>query len=843
VLNGQALARGGEAAIYEVPHQPTLVAKVYHQPTPEHADKLAAMIAAPPTDPMAGKGHVSIAWPVDRLLEAATPRFLGYVMPRVDRVQPLIDFYNPGSRLQRCPLFHYGYLLRTARNLAAAVRAIHERGYVIGDLNESNILVNNMALVTLVDTDSFQVPGPRQVHRCPVGKPEYTPPELQGARFADFDRGPEHDAFALAILVFQLLMQGIHPFAGRYTGSGDPPGLSERIAAGHWPYARGRRVPFAPNPHAPPFDTLPPRIQELMRRCFEDGHARSALRPDAAAWHQALLESEKELARCPANPKQHVFNGFLHTCPWCAMARRQGRDLFPSPEDVEAGRVGSRPAPVKPPEVVQVALAPAPMSPQRTSRDTAVRAAVGSVTVAVPVASVPAASSPVAGRPTDLPAVAFPVAAVRPPAPAAVPARPADLEWPNPMPAAAARRQIPWPWVIGGSLGGLALLIIGVIGLVLSNRPKSVQETQSQPPTENLPRQVKPGASKVFAHGPCRFLSELPEFDVHKGEWPFRKGDCGNGKPIEVSGVRSPNGLGMHPPAAPGRASVKYRLEKEAALLKATVAINDTTTWCWSPATFTVLGDGKELWRSEAIAHNHARSQHFQVLVEGVDVLELRVEVVNGNQGVHAVWVEPRVLQKIDSPDPVATQKSEEKKELNPEPATAKDLDPKTLAVIRQAARTGNFSQTTMIGFPHHTVFQDVPMDGGLLIGFEIGIGKFLQNDVIHSIQPIFLTARGEVRGQVHGKPTDRMVTVKARKGYAVGSVTINAHLLIDGLRVTFMKVDGKYLDTDQSYQSPPIASLGDATSTLSSKAGLVIGICGRDGGACDALGLVVRGK
>src|SRR5580700_5064327 len=127
VINGQPLARGGEAAIYEVPDQPGLVAKVYYQPTAEHADKVAAMIAAPPTDPMAGRGHVSIAWPVDRLLEVATPRFLGFVMPRVDQVRPVLEFYNPASRLQMCPLFHFGYLLRTARNLAGAVRALHDR--------------------------------------------------------------------------------------------------------------------------------------------------------------------------------------------------------------------------------------------------------------------------------------------------------------------------------------------------------------------------------------------------------------------------------------------------------------------------------------------------------------------------------------------------------------------------------------------------------------------------------------------------------------------------------------------------------------------------------------------
>ena len=35
----------------------------------------------------------------------------------------------------------------------------HVRGYVVGDVNESNILVTPTALVTLgMDTDSFQVP-------------------------------------------------------------------------------------------------------------------------------------------------------------------------------------------------------------------------------------------------------------------------------------------------------------------------------------------------------------------------------------------------------------------------------------------------------------------------------------------------------------------------------------------------------------------------------------------------------------------------------------------------------------------------------------------------------------
>jgi WD40 repeat protein len=338
------LASGGEAAVFELPDRPGLVAKVYYRPTQYHAAKLAAMLAAPPADPFA-TGHVSIAWPQGRLLAAdGSGRLVGFVMARVREALPLFEFYNPRSRRRLCPLFHHGYLLRTARNLAAAVGALHQRGYVVGDLNETNVLANNQALVTLVDTDSFQVPaGSGAVYRCPVGKPEYTPPELQHLRFAEFDRSAEHDAFALAVLVFQLLMQGVHPFAGRFTGQGEPLALAERIARGLWPYAVGRPVPYAPNPHAPPFATLPAALQELFRRCFEDGHVQAARRPAAAEWRDGLAAAEQELQTCAANG-QHRFARGLADCPWCDLGRRLGRDPFPP-----------RPAPPPP--------APAPVAP------------------------------------------------------------------------------------------------------------------------------------------------------------------------------------------------------------------------------------------------------------------------------------------------------------------------------------------------------------------------------------------------------------------------------------------------------------------------------------------------
>jgi DNA-binding helix-hairpin-helix protein with protein kinase domain len=340
----EQLGRGGEALIFAVEEDPHVVAKIYLRPTAERAAKLAAMLAAPPVDPMAKAAHTSITWPTTRLVNGEG-QFVGYLMPRIDRARLIVEYYTPRTRLQHCPRFHYVYLLRTARNLATAVGALHERGYVIGDLNESNVLVTPQALVSLVDTDSFQVPTGETVFRCRVGKPEYTPPELQGARFAEIDRQPEHDAFGLAVLIFQLLMQGMHPFAGVSAVGGDA--IPSRIRAGQWPYA-AKEGPVRPSPHAPPWEVMPPTVQVLMRRCFEAGHADPSHRPTADEWRKAIADDEKLIISCERNP-QHRYHGSLSKCPWCALAETQRRDPFPTPAMLK--KAGERAAPITEPAI------------------------------------------------------------------------------------------------------------------------------------------------------------------------------------------------------------------------------------------------------------------------------------------------------------------------------------------------------------------------------------------------------------------------------------------------------------------------------------------------------------
>lgn len=325
---GQWLGAGGEAAVYAVVGEPALVAKLYHQPTALHAAKLRAMIANPPREPARLQGHRSLAWPADLILDTRGT-VVGFLMPRIDFATsaPLLKLYNPQDREQTAPGFTWEYLLRTASNIASVVEVLHAHGYVIGDLNESNLFVTDRTLVTLVDCDSMQVPGPAgALFRCLVGKAEYTPPELQGQDFAAVNRGPSADNFGLAILTFMLLMEGVHPFAGVWRGAGTPPPIETNIKNCRCPYTQPKAL--APPPYAPSFTILPPRLQALTLRCFGTGCADPAQRPTAQEWHQALQAAEQGLVHCKIN-SQHVYSAHLTRCPWCQLTDRGIPDPFP----------------------------------------------------------------------------------------------------------------------------------------------------------------------------------------------------------------------------------------------------------------------------------------------------------------------------------------------------------------------------------------------------------------------------------------------------------------------------------------------------------------------------------
>ena len=314
----QSFNRGGEAEIWSIRREPHLVAKLYHQPTAEHEAKVAAMVAGPPQQ---NGTHPAVAWPLQLLYQQR--HFVGFLMPRIHDSRPIFHFYNPLRRARLSESYAWRHFLhRAARNLATAVALVHKRGHVVGDLNESNVLVDRNALVTLVDSDSFQIMGPQSngragshIFRSPVGKAEFTPPELQGVDFKSVNRKAEHDNFGLAVLIFYLLMEGYHPFSG-VLSDGVSVGRVDLHGIKHGLFPHTRNSTVQPPPGAPIFMWLDPELQKLFRRAFVEGHATPQCRPTAAEWHDALVDAEAALVSCPTQ-STHIYARHLRRCPHC----------------------------------------------------------------------------------------------------------------------------------------------------------------------------------------------------------------------------------------------------------------------------------------------------------------------------------------------------------------------------------------------------------------------------------------------------------------------------------------------------------------------------------------------
>jgi tetratricopeptide (TPR) repeat protein len=333
----EELAQGGEGSVWRT-NQPGLVAKLYQQPTPERFKKLEVMVANPPIDPTKAQNHTSIVWPKD-LLKDNQGAYQGFVMPSIPQGKELPKVYTPKLRKAFAPEFNWQYLHTTAQNLALTVQAIHDGGYVLGDINPRNILVNRQALPSVIDTDSFQVQDPKngKLYRCTVGMAEFTPPELINQDFSTLSQTPLQDHFRLGIIIYYLLF-GDHPFKGKWMGEGDSPDPIASISRGLWPYGSNRQMVAGPL-HIP-LEVVHPALKDCFLECFNAGHGQPDRRPTARDWYAALAQASSDLKVCSRN-KNHYYARHYGKCCWCERGQTLNFDIFALPNTPATAQVSN----------------------------------------------------------------------------------------------------------------------------------------------------------------------------------------------------------------------------------------------------------------------------------------------------------------------------------------------------------------------------------------------------------------------------------------------------------------------------------------------------------------------
>ena len=293
VNSNDVIGKGWQGTVYNIPSKVGYVLKIYkpEKRTPDLEAKIKAMLARP----ISSDALNMVAWPVDIVYE--NNHFAGFVMPKAGNSEPINVLYKANNEI------HFSQKIAAAKNLCAAVNAVHEMGQVCGDLSPANILADPQSgNITLVDTDSCHITDPqtKQVFRCSVGLAEYLPREIH-AKVADgigLGNAPlptfteSTDNFALAVHIFALLMNGCHPFscAKDMTAGRDSivlPQPVENICSGFSPFFMKKTGITVPG-YAPDFECLPGEIQTLFRRAFVFGHDFPEARPNAAEWYNAL---------------------------------------------------------------------------------------------------------------------------------------------------------------------------------------------------------------------------------------------------------------------------------------------------------------------------------------------------------------------------------------------------------------------------------------------------------------------------------------------------------------------------------------------------------------------------
>jgi len=167
--------------------------------------------------------------------------------------------------------------------LLDAVQHLADAGLIIGDIAPANFRVDDAGAFYCIDKDSYQLRLSHHLHRCPVLTQRYAPPEQINGPPSDIERTAEHLRFSMAVLLYECLTIGLHPYQRTW---GDDPvaNLKEGKTAMGGVRVRGWLPPVRWERYA----ALHPAVTRCCVQTFLDGHANPSARPTLEAWRKAL---------------------------------------------------------------------------------------------------------------------------------------------------------------------------------------------------------------------------------------------------------------------------------------------------------------------------------------------------------------------------------------------------------------------------------------------------------------------------------------------------------------------------------------------------------------------------
>ena len=258
---GDLLGSGGEGAVYECDYNEGYVVKVYHkgQLNKLRLKKIFLM----------EKKQIrydGLCWP-EKVVFSEKGEPVGYLMKKVNGKALSSIFDCDETVLKQFPNWKKQDLISLAIDILQKVQYLHLFGILIGDLRLKNIVIDDSGIPCLVDIDSCQIDN----LPCPIGYPDFTPPELQHVEFKKQLRTYKNESFACSVLLFKLLFCGLHPYDQKHGADT----IEEEISSKSFPYPQNAKGDFSRIPWGG-YDQMwrhtPFQIQTFLYDIFKNGN-------------------------------------------------------------------------------------------------------------------------------------------------------------------------------------------------------------------------------------------------------------------------------------------------------------------------------------------------------------------------------------------------------------------------------------------------------------------------------------------------------------------------------------------------------------------------------------------
>ncbi|MDN4163390.1 protein kinase domain-containing protein [Nocardioides abyssi] len=196
---GSLLGRGGEGSVYE--GGGNTVVKIFDKDhiTQHRKAKVELLV-------ISGLQAKGLCIPSATVHNAAG-EFVGYVMPTASGREARTIF-NIRKLEKDFPTWKKSDLVDICISFLKKVEYLHSMNVILGDINPKNLMIDDRKNVFIIDADSWQLEG----YPCPVGTPMYTSPAMLGKTYAEDLRTMEDELFAVATMLFQIVMTGQFPY-------------------------------------------------------------------------------------------------------------------------------------------------------------------------------------------------------------------------------------------------------------------------------------------------------------------------------------------------------------------------------------------------------------------------------------------------------------------------------------------------------------------------------------------------------------------------------------------------------------------------------------------------------